>query len=113
SKRSGPPARPRPRRRARPAAPRARTPAHDRTIAPIAAQDRARRRTRRHGRRAGGVRCRALRGGAVTDRDAGPRLDIGVPREVAIVMLSALGDAVHVLPVVNALKRAWPDTRIT
>src|SRR5690606_19693134 len=63
--------------------------------------------------RAGGVRCRALRGGAVTDRDAGPRLDIGVPREVAIVMLSALGDAVHVLPVVNALKRAWPDTRIT
>ncbi|HSH44991.1 MAG TPA: glycosyltransferase family 9 protein, partial [Longimicrobiales bacterium] len=30
-----------------------------------------------------------------------------------IVMLSALGDAVHVLPVVNALKRAWPETRIT
>lgn len=35
------------------------------------------------------------------------------PAEVCIVMLSALGDAVHVLPVVNALKRAWPDTRIT
>ncbi len=35
------------------------------------------------------------------------------PREVCIVMLSALGDAVHVLPVVNALKRAWPETRIT
>jgi len=35
------------------------------------------------------------------------------PREIAIVMLSALGDAVHVLPVVTALKRAWPDTRIT
>ena len=35
------------------------------------------------------------------------------PREVLIVMLSALGDAVHVLPVVNALKRAWPETRIT
>lgn len=35
------------------------------------------------------------------------------PREVAIVMLSALGDAVHVLPVVTALKRAWPGTRIT
>ena len=30
------------------------------------------------------------------------------PKSVAIVMLSALGDAVHVLPVVNALKRAWP-----
>jgi heptosyltransferase I len=42
-----------------------------------------------------------------------PTLDIGVPREIAIVMLSALGDAVHVLPVVNALKRAWPETRIT
>src|SRR5687768_1421107 len=28
-------------------------------------------------------------------------------------MLSALGDAVHVLPVVNALKRAWPNTKIT
>ena len=28
-------------------------------------------------------------------------------------MLSAIGDAVHVLPVANALKRAWPDTRIT
>jgi heptosyltransferase I len=28
-------------------------------------------------------------------------------------MLSAIGDAVHVLPVANALRRAWPDTRIT
>jgi heptosyltransferase I len=35
------------------------------------------------------------------------------PREICIVMLSAIGDAVHVLPVVNALKRRWPDTRIT
>ena len=35
------------------------------------------------------------------------------PREILIVMLSALGDAVHVLPVVNALKRKWPQTRIT
>ncbi len=35
------------------------------------------------------------------------------PREICIVMLSAIGDAVHVLPVVNALKREWPDTRIT
>jgi heptosyltransferase I len=32
---------------------------------------------------------------------------------VLIVMLSALGDAVHVLPVANALKRAWPETRIS
>jgi heptosyltransferase I len=28
-------------------------------------------------------------------------------------MLSALGDAVHVLPVANALRRAWPAARIT
>jgi heptosyltransferase I len=35
------------------------------------------------------------------------------PASIAIVMLSALGDAVHVLPVVNALKRHWPRTRIT
>jgi len=28
-------------------------------------------------------------------------------------MLSALGDAVHVLPVANALKRAWPECHIT
>lgn len=35
------------------------------------------------------------------------------PRQIAIVMLSAIGDAVHVLPVVNALKRAYPDARIT
>ena len=35
------------------------------------------------------------------------------PAELCIVMLSALGDAVHVLPVVNGLKRAWPETRIT
>ena len=35
------------------------------------------------------------------------------PKEICIVMLSALGDAVHVLPVVNALKRKWPQSRIT
>lgn len=34
------------------------------------------------------------------------------PRRVLIVMLSALGDAVHVLPVLNAMKRAWPETKI-
>lgn len=35
------------------------------------------------------------------------------PEEICIVMLSAIGDAVHVLPVANALKRAWPGSRIT
>jgi heptosyltransferase I len=32
---------------------------------------------------------------------------------VAIVMLSAIGDAIHVLPVINALKRHAPASRIT
>ena len=39
--------------------------------------------------------------------------DDPAPAEICVVMLSALGDAVHVLPVLNALKRAWPGTRIT
>lgn len=37
----------------------------------------------------------------------------GPPRRICIVMLSAIGDAVHVLPVANALKRAWPESHIT
>src|SRR6202171_827692 len=36
-----------------------------------------------------------------------------VPDKICIVMMSAVGDAVHVLPVINALKRANPKTRIT
>ena len=36
-----------------------------------------------------------------------------VPDTICIVMMSAVGDAVHVLPVINALKRANPGTRIT
>jgi heptosyltransferase I len=39
---------------------------------------------------------------------------IDVPlRRVCIVMMSAVGDAVHVLPVVNALKRRSPNVHIT
>ena len=34
-------------------------------------------------------------------------------KRVAIVMMSAVGDAVHVLPVVNSLKAAAPDVHIT
>ena len=37
----------------------------------------------------------------------------GPIRSVCIVMMSAIGDAVHVLPVVNALRRAWPEVRIS
>jgi heptosyltransferase I len=36
-----------------------------------------------------------------------------VPDNICIVMMSAVGDAVHVLPVLNALKRANPATKIT
>ena len=35
------------------------------------------------------------------------------PKNICIIMLSAIGDTVHVLPVVNALKRKWPECRIT
>ncbi|MEP6550983.1 MAG: glycosyltransferase family 9 protein [Gemmatimonadales bacterium] len=38
---------------------------------------------------------------------------VGVPNNICIVMMSAVGDAVHVLPVINALKRVNPQTRIT
>lgn len=36
-----------------------------------------------------------------------------VPDNICIVMMSAVGDAVHVLPVINALKRVNPGARIT
>ncbi|MEO5580538.1 MAG: glycosyltransferase family 9 protein [Gemmatimonadaceae bacterium] len=35
------------------------------------------------------------------------------PQRICIVMMSAVGDAVHVLPVINALKRSNPQCRIT
>ena len=41
------------------------------------------------------------------------RIAQGVPDNICIVMMSAVGDAVHVLPVINALKRANPKTKIT
>ena len=37
----------------------------------------------------------------------------GAPDNICIVMMSAVGDAVHVLPVINALKRANPRTKIS
>ena len=39
--------------------------------------------------------------------------DASPPRRICIVMMSAVGDAVHVLPVINALKRTLPDCHIT
>lgn len=35
------------------------------------------------------------------------------PASVCILRLSALGDATHVLPLLNTLRTAWPETRIT
>jgi heptosyltransferase I len=35
------------------------------------------------------------------------------PRSIAIVLLSAIGDVVHGMPIATSLKRAWPDARIT
>lgn len=37
----------------------------------------------------------------------------GGPRSILIVMMSAVGDAVQLLPVLNALKRAFPRSRIS
>lgn len=34
------------------------------------------------------------------------------PRDVAVVMLTAVGDLVHTLPVVRSLRAAWPEARI-
>ncbi len=36
-----------------------------------------------------------------------------LPQRICIVMMSAVGDAVHVLPVINAIKRSNPESRIT
>jgi heptosyltransferase I len=35
------------------------------------------------------------------------------PRSICILRLSALGDVTHVLPVVHALRTAWPETAIS
>ena len=40
-------------------------------------------------------------------------IDVPPLRRVCIVMMSAVGDAVHVLPVINALKRHSPNLHIT
>ncbi len=35
-----------------------------------------------------------------------------MPRSVVIVLLSAIGDVVHGMPIATSLRRAWPDARI-
>ncbi|QIK81958.1 glycosyltransferase family 9 protein [Lysobacter sp. HDW10] len=38
---------------------------------------------------------------------------VATPKEICLLRLSALGDVTHVLPVINTLQTAWPETRIT
>src|SRR3954462_13867398 len=57
-----------------------------------------------HRRRSASDNARGTRGNYLSE---------GAPRRICIVMMSAVGDAVHVLPVINALKRANPATHIT
>ncbi|HET7320964.1 MAG TPA: glycosyltransferase family 9 protein [Longimicrobiaceae bacterium] len=45
--------------------------------------------------------------------DQRPTTDDLAGKRIAIVMMSAVGDAVHVLPVVNSIKAAAPDAHIT
>jgi heptosyltransferase I len=35
------------------------------------------------------------------------------PRSIAVVLLSAIGDVVHGMPIVTSLKRAWPEATVT
>ena len=35
------------------------------------------------------------------------------PRSLCVIRLSAIGDCCHALPVVQAIRSAWPETRIT
>src|SRR5690606_26204688 len=48
----------------------------------------------------------------------GPRMNAArplvesAPSDLCIVRLSAIGDTCHTVPVVRAIQRAWPDTRI-
>jgi heptosyltransferase I len=39
-------------------------------------------------------------------------MSLAPPDRIGVVMVSTVGNAVHVLPVVNALKRHWPASRI-
>lgn len=51
-----------------------------------------------------------------TPANARPRVkldELGPPTRIGIVLLTAVGDVVHALPVVNALKRRWPTTHLS
>ncbi len=50
--------------------------------------------------------------GRATDAATGSTLLARPPGRVAVVLLSAIGDVVHGMPVVTSLAEAWPDARI-
>ena len=35
------------------------------------------------------------------------------PRRILIVKPSAIGDVVHTLPILNLIKRRWPDAKVS
>lgn len=41
-----------------------------------------------------------------------PSFDVP-PAEICLIRLSAIGDTCHTVPVVRAIQKAWPDTRLT
>jgi len=41
-----------------------------------------------------------------------PSFDVP-PAELCLIRLSAIGDTCHTVPVVRAIQKAWPDTRVT
>ncbi len=41
-----------------------------------------------------------------------PSFDVA-PAELCLIRLSAIGDACHAVPVVRAIQKAWPETRVT
>lgn len=40
-------------------------------------------------------------------------MEFSAPRSICLLRLSAIGDTCHVVPVVRAIERHWPDCRIT
>ena len=67
-----------------------------------------------NGRRAipGGTRLATNHGGRA-DAKAFVRHCASPPRRLCVIRLSAIGDCCHALPVVQAIRSAWPETRIT
>ena len=49
----------------------------------------------------------------VQDSPVNPVFPNTGPASICILRLSALGDVTHVLPLINRLSKAWPDTKLT